>query len=177
MTFLSQSWITPTLTTFMAQIFAMEMLHQPTNILINNRLSRGFYDQLLHDVPLHKETNGHSSTEQDLRTLLKEDKYAETLAKGKKYKATCSNKDQFCDENIGFCKDRCAHIKMEGWTSDKSQVVETPKLRSSLLGLIGKKGFFLYQKMLFQKIHVYQILIFMKIIKIENLSQIHLNAQ
>ena len=31
---------------------------------------------------------------------------------------------------------------MEGWTSDKSQVVETPKLRSSLLGLIGKKGFF-----------------------------------
>ena len=142
MTFLSQSWITPTLTTFMAQIFAMEMLHQPTNILINNRLSRGFYDQLLHDVPLHKETNGHSSTEQDLRTLLKEDKYAETLAKGKKYKATCSNKDQFCDENVGFCKDRCAHIKMEGWTSDKSQVVETLKLRSSLLGLIGKKGFF-----------------------------------
>ena len=86
MTFLSQSWITPTLTTFMAQIFAMEILHQPTNILINNRLSRGFYDQLLHDVPLHKETNGHSSTEQDLRTLLKEDKYAETLAKVKNIK-------------------------------------------------------------------------------------------
>ena len=102
-TFYPLDWMTPLLQIFIAQIFAEEILFQPTDVLINDGYSKGFYVDELPDKSLYA---------------------TQTIPYAKLYPSmvhTSIPGNEFCQKSCarqdieGCIEGPCGHIIMETW--------------------------------------------------------------
>jgi hypothetical protein len=102
-TFYPLDWMTPLLEIFIAQIFTEEILFQPTDVLVNNAYSKGFYADELPDEPLY------------IKQKIPYTTFYPSMVK------TNIPGNEFCQKACarhdieGCIKGPCGHIVMETW--------------------------------------------------------------
>merc|ERR1711991_1066111 len=127
LTFFSRNWMTWWQQIFIGQIFAEEILFQPTNVLVDSDKldesitfdhSDGFYEEEMPTGPLYIATQSISS-----KTLYPGMKRSSEV--GNEFCEKNKKKNKSCPKREPPCYQPCASIILEGWDSTMSRLETT----------------------------------------------------